>query len=107
MAKISVAFNRLNALKYQQCTLTDMINQAESDLQCLQDSHQKQSMMRNMINDSLEVWQPMSEILQPMNNMQRAKECVKYQQMLIDFMKIKKNAVTYLIENQEDPSVSY
>ena len=105
MSRISVTFDRQNALKYQESVLSEMIDQAEAELQQLQDDQQQRSIMRNLVNDSLEVWQPLADILQPMNKPFRVNETVKYQRMLIDFMKIKKQAVVQLIEDQEDPKV--
>ena len=106
MANISVYFGRTDALKYQKFLLMDMINQAEIDLQCLQENHEKQAALKRMINDSSDVWQPMSDILMPMNNVKRASTNVKYQTRLISFMKAKQQAVELLIENDTNPKVS-
>ena len=105
MSKITVSFGRKDALRYQESTLADMIKQAETDLQLMQDNHQQHSRMRQLVNDSVDVWQPMSDILRPISNVNRASENVKYHQLLIDFMRSKMQAASFLIDDQADPKV--
>ena len=105
MSKISVFFGKTDALRYQKSMLAEMIKQSEKDLQGLQDFLEKKANLKRMVNDSSEVWKPLSEILMPMNNCMRPTTNVKYQQRLIEFMKAKQQAISFLIEEMTEPEV--
>ena len=107
MSKFTVFFGRTDAIKYQKFILEDMIKQAESDLQCLQEYQSKQSQLKQMVTDATEVWEPMSDILLPTNNFKLASKNVKYQRRLIAFMQAKVHAADLLINQNADPKVIF
>ena len=107
MSLAGITFKKKDALKYQQCLIQEMIQQAESNLQSLQDMEVKQAAMKQIVADSLETWQPMADILKPMANTKLASKNVRYQQLLIEFLRCKEQAVSFLIANQANPMVRF
>ena len=107
MSSVGITFTKKEALKYQQCLISEMIQQAEANLQCLQEMESKQAAMKRLVSDALETWQPMADILKPMANVKVAGKNVRYQKLLIDFLRHKEQAVSLLMNNQENPMVRY
>lgn len=105
MSKLT--FNRENALRYQLSLVGFMITKQKNELQSLMQTKQQRLDMRVMLNESPHVWKAMSEVLRPETQMIEMEKHIVFQEQLIKFLEAKQRALELMINDENDPKVSF
>ena len=105
MSRNGVTFNRLDALKYQSQMLAEIHEECESKLHQLQLEQVQCMEMQSAVRAAPEIWNNMTRVLRPLNQLNDLTKRVEFQQKLIKFCALKKQAVDMMIVNQKDPTV--
>ena len=104
MARFHVNFDRENALKYQLQMVTKLLEEHGKNLQVMKQDRKALEKVQKLMASKPEAWQPLQDQMKPMPDKEGKR--LKFQELLVSYLKAKFSALSLMIANQSSPSVS-
>ena len=105
MARFELTFNFKEAYLYQKGMILELILDNSNVLDKLKTLKQERMQMRSLVDESPEVWEAMVQIIKPTTQITDSQKRISLQTKIGDFLKLKLEAVDFMILEMKDPQV--